>query len=112
MKKEKKAPARKDTKPKTVVNELPSERRAKGVTLPSGNPLIVFLKNSAEPLPTNMQPLLARIASKGKDGVRLESLLPDHAGQAKYQRWLLRTLVKMELVKAVGEAPAKKEEKQ
>jgi len=95
----------------TIFNERPSADRASGFKLRPATRRSLRQRSSRE-LPSNLVPLYEKIAAKGKDGLKLSSLLPEDKGQASYQRFLIRCLGKMQLVKAIGEAPAKKEEKQ
>jgi len=92
-----------DTK-KRVTLEVPVEKRAAGVKLPFGNPLIIA-RGDGSKLPENLARVFEKIEKHGKDGVRLNTICPK-SSEGRYARWLIRTLVKLEAVKAVPEEAA------
>ena len=89
-------------KKKEKVTLLPTEKRAKGVRLPTGNPTLVAEKVDAAGLPANLLKIYRKVEGGGKGGVKLGALCPkDSAG--RYARWLVRQLVKRGAVRAQAE---------
>ena len=95
-------------KKKEKVTLVPTEKRAKGVRLPTGNPtLVAGTQADAEKLPANLAAIYAKVEAKSKDGIRLAALCPKGSA-GRYARWLIRQLVKLGALKAVPEEKEKK----
>ena len=93
-----------EKKEERIINTVSPAQRAKGIKLPHGNPSIVALDKSAAKLPTSLVAIFTKIESEGKEGVKLESLRGIKSlGASRHITWKVRTLVKMEYVKAVAE---------
>lgn len=91
-------------KPVRIVNSVPPEKRAVGVKLPGKNPTLVARADANEnKLPLNLREVFEKIQSKGKAGEKIRTLFPRTTPANRYRWWLIRTLVKMEYVKAIGE---------
>jgi hypothetical protein len=96
---------KKTQKAERIMNTVSADQRAKGIKLPHGNPNIVAVtEKSAAKLPTSLVAVFEKIESKGKEGIKLESLrVIESLGASRHIQWKVRTLVKMGFVKAIAE---------
>ena len=94
---------KKEEKVVRIVNELPSGKRAFGVKFPAGNCLLKAVPNAnTDKLPANLLDVFVKIRAKA-DGIRKDTLCDPKSPSGRYTRWLVRQLMKRNLVKAIGE---------